>query len=100
MLLGRTCRLAVSATGIARAATALVSWRSAITGGKLDFQLDDFVPLFVGTIPLGNGQQLAKAPTIVVRRRRDRGIDWGIFWILIVHWRLKGGARWCEPRIG
>ena len=87
-------------TGVARATAALVSRRNAVTGSKLDFQLDDFIPLFVGTIPLGDGQQLAKAPTIVVGRRRDGGIDGGIFWILIVHWRLKSGARWREPRIG
>ena len=93
MLLGRACRFAMSATGVARSAAALVGGRNAITGCKLDFQLDDFVPLFVGTIPFGNGQQFAKASTIVVWRRRDRGIDGGIFWILIVHWRLKSGAR-------
>ena len=83
----------MSASGITRATAALVGRGSAITGCKLNFQLDDFIPLFVGTIPLGNGQQLAKAPAIVVWRRRDGGIDGGILWILIVHWRLKSGAR-------
>lgn len=93
MLLGRTCRFAMPATGVARATAALVGGRNAITWSKLDLQLNDFIPLFVGTIPLGNGQQFAKATTIVVGRRRDRGIDGRIFWILIVHWRLKSGAR-------
>ena len=93
MLLGGAGRLAMSATGVTRATAALLSGRNAVTRSKLDFQLDDFVPLFVGAIPLRDGQQLAKAPTIVVGRRRDRGISGGIFWILIVHWRLKSGAR-------
>ena len=99
LLAARTTRLAMlllMATPLITAAVRLATGYP-VTGGKLDFQLDDFVPLLVAAVPLGNGQQFAQAaPRIELRRYRRLGLGYvldRIFRIGIVHWKLKSGAR-------
>ena len=90
------------AAALLRAATMLFVAGDAVTRSKLDFQLDDFVPLFVGAITLGNRQQFAEATPRINLRRYGR-LSLGrvfrkVFWIGIVHWKLKSGAhRWRTP---
>ncbi|MCB4359410.1 hypothetical protein [Quatrionicoccus australiensis] len=52
-----------------------------ITGRKLDFQLDDFIPLLVRPIPLGNGQKLTQTTTVIVNWRSGRRNYGRIFWV-------------------
>ncbi len=55
LLAARTTRLAMlllMATPLIAAAVRLATGYP-VTGGKLDFQLDDFVPLLVGTVTFG-----------------------------------------------
>ena len=99
LLAARTTRLAMlllMATPLIAAAVRLATGYP-VTGGKLDFQLDDFVPLLVAAVPLGNGQQFAQAASrIKLRRYRRLGLGYvldRIFRIGIVHWKLKSGAR-------
>lgn len=54
---------------------------NAIAGRELDFQLDDFIPLLVCPIPLGNRKKLTQATTIVVHGRSGRSNGGRIFWV-------------------
>ena len=79
------------------AATVRLIAGNPVTGGELDFQLNDFVPLLVAAVPFRNGQQFAQAASrIKLRRYRRLGLGYvldRIFRIGIVHWKLKSGAR-------
>jgi hypothetical protein len=68
--------------------------RDPVTRGKLDFKFDDFIPLLICPVTLGNRQEFAQAAPIIGRRRRGRGTDGRIFWVLTVHRKLKSGVRW------
>ncbi len=52
-----------------------------ITGRKLDFQLDDFIPLLVCPISFGNGQKLTQTTTVVIDGRSGRRNYGRIFWV-------------------
>jgi len=52
-----------------------------VTGGQLNFQLDDFIPLFICPITFWNRQQFAQPTTIVVGRRRWGQADGRVFWV-------------------
>lgn len=67
----------LTATGVAGVIVA----GNAIAGRELDFQLNDFIPLLVCPVPLGNRQKLAQATTIVVRGRSGRGNGGRVFWV-------------------
>ncbi len=83
--------LHLATTGIAAASLFVAA--DAITRGELDFQFDDFVPLLIRAVALGNGQQFAQAATGIELRRRRRLILGRIFGIWIIHWKQKSGAR-------
>ena len=76
-----------SATGLAvvrhaaAKAGALIIAGNAVAGCQLDFQLDDFIPLFICPITLGNRQELPQTTTIVVGRRRGRQNNGRVFWV-------------------
>jgi hypothetical protein len=55
---------------------------------ELDFQLDDFIPLLIGSIPLWNRKEFAQATTRIGRRGYDDGSFGRIFWIRIIHCNL------------
>ena len=68
-----TTRLAVLlvATPLVATATVRLVTGDPVARCKLDFQLDNFIPLLVATITLGNRQQLTQtAPGIKLRRYR------------------------------
>ncbi|MFZ2267395.1 MAG: hypothetical protein WAV95_07420 [Azonexus sp.] len=54
---------------------------NSISGRQLDFQLNDFIPLFICPITFRNGQQFAQPTTIVVGWRRRGQIDGRVFWV-------------------
>ena len=60
-----------------------------VAGSKLDFQLDDFVPLLIGAITLRDRQEVTQATTRIGRRRYDNGSFGRIFRIRIIHCNLK-----------
>ena len=71
-----------------------------VAGSKLDFQLDDFVPLLIGAITLGDRQEVTQATTRIGRRRYDNGSFGRIFRIRIIHCNLKKAEPVKdEPRI-
>jgi hypothetical protein len=71
-----------------------VSWR------KLDFQLNDFIPLLIASISLGDREQFAQTATVVGLRGYDNGNFGRVFWIRIVHCNLKKAEPVKdEPRI-
>ena len=45
----------------------------AVTGRQADFKLDDFIPLLIAAIPLGDGKEFAQATTGVEGRRGRQG---------------------------
>jgi hypothetical protein len=51
---GIAARLAMLHVAAARTATKRLVAGNTVTGSELDFQLDDFVPLLVGSITLGD----------------------------------------------
>jgi len=59
-----------------------------VTRRELDFQLDDFIPLLIGSIPLWNRKEFTQATTRIGRRGYDDGSFGRIFWIRIVHCNL------------
>ena len=74
--------------------------RHSVSGSKLDFQLDDFVPLLIGAITLGDRQEVTQATTRIGRRRYDNGSFGRIFRIRIIHCNLKKAEPVKdEPRI-
>ncbi|TXT25047.1 MAG: hypothetical protein FD131_4747 [Rhodocyclaceae bacterium] len=82
----RLAMLHVAAAWIA--AKRLISGNT-VTRSELDFQLDDFVPLLVGSITLGDRKEVTQAATRIRRRGYRNGSFGGIFWIRIVHCNLK-----------
>lgn len=73
---------------------------NAVTGSKLDFQLDDFVPLLIGSIALGDRKKVTQATTRIGRRGYGNRSFGGIFWIRIIHCNLKKAEPVNdEPRI-
>ncbi|HSG22602.1 MAG TPA: hypothetical protein VLA64_06530 [Azonexus sp.] len=73
---------------------------NAITGGKLNFQLNNFIPLFVGSIALRYRKEITQTAAIIVGWRGHNGQDFRRgFGIRISHRKLKSGARYSEPRI-
>ena len=60
-----------------------------VAGSKLDFQLDDFVPLLIRSITLGDSKQFTQASTVIRRLNDSNWILRRIFWIRIVHCNLK-----------
>src|SRR5574343_630760 len=60
-----------------------------VAGRQLDFQLDDFVPLLIGAIALRHGEKFAQPATGIYLRCSGRDIFGRVFWIGIVHWKIK-----------
>jgi len=85
---GITTGLAMLHVAAARITAKRLISRDTVARRKLDFQLDDFVPLLVGAITLGNRKEFTQTATRVRRRRYDNGNFGRIFWIGIVHCNL------------
>lgn len=81
----RLAMLHVAATRIA--AKRLIAGNT-VTRSELDFQLDDFVPLLIGSITLGDRKEVTQAATRIRRRGYRNGSFGGIFWIRIIHCNL------------
>ncbi|HNC50875.1 MAG TPA: hypothetical protein PLO14_01365 [Accumulibacter sp.] len=47
--------------------------RLAVSRGERDLDLDEFIPLLVGTIALGNGEEFAEPATRILGRRVIHG---------------------------
>jgi hypothetical protein len=89
--------LHVAATGIA---TKRFIGGDAIARSKLDFQLDDFVPMLICSITLGNRKEFTQAATRIRRRSYGNRSFRRIFWIRIIHCNLrKAEPVKDEPRI-
>ncbi len=71
----------------------------AIARCELDFQFDDFIPLFIRAVTLRNRQQVTQATPIVVRRHHNGRIFRRIFGIRCVHRKLKAEPVQDEPRM-
>ena len=82
--------------------TTLLIARDSVTRCKLNFQLDNFIPLLVRSVSLWNRKQVTQTATIIVGWRGHcySGQDFGRgIRIGISHRKLKNGARQSEPRI-
>jgi hypothetical protein len=67
---------------------------------KLDFQLDDFVPLLIGSITFWDRQEVTQAATRIRLRRYGNRSFGRVFWIRIGHCNLKKAEPVKdEPRI-
>lgn len=75
--------------------------RDTVTRSKLNFQLNNFIPLIVSSIAFGDRKKFSQATAIIVGwRRSHNGRNYGRgFRIRISHRKLKSGARQSEPRI-
>ena len=85
------------------AAANIFTTRNSIAWRKLNFQFNNFVPLFVRAVALRNRKKVTQATTAVILRRSgndDRGIFRRIFRDWIIHCLLtKAGLMQREPRM-
>ncbi len=85
------------------AATRIFVAGNSISWGKLNFQLDDLIPLLIRAITLGNRKQLTQTTSAVVLGLGNNHLGlifWRVFGNWIVHLKLmKAGLVHHEPRM-